>query len=646
MTQQSSERRNELFADYIGVDATSIWAAATSSDSGRSVHIHLLACLLARMWTASEAVSIWDEIIRERRREIASMFDTHAAVPYASLTAATQQDISLEQIAVWDASARAWLRTADRIKAKEHTQFNLINKEILPVNKEPALYRSTIHAWTSALKTLEQLLGGAPYTIQDGHVMLAISAWHLYPDMVVYGFGDSPEGSTEVSMGDNLFADGGAISLGLTVTVGPENSKGVYWSMPLGRFKLYGNPVKRTRSLEEDGSRLNFPQLLQAVLGAILGMWEVSPSSLTSHIKLIMKMCAVFEKGRHETQFPAINMLLRPCQDCLEDEPRSRALLALGSRRREFLGDQADWPRFFGLTTYIDTFQNLLHDTKANIALLQRICQQIVLKDDQKLILAGRTSAQLWGRPYKSWTMVAGIEESILYSYDELDLDDLVYEGRTYHHMYGYNFYGAIYGNVEAMALHGSFSLRLMDVMWALDQDLVNPPKLRNSLMSNHVLCHHLVFLALLAQVYAHESMDGATISCRILMAPLLTPWDNLRSLSPWVRNWARSPAQNSESPVADDLVTKEQNALAQQVEDELNLSNQILAVLCYFETGSVCISDLQDHILDRAIGFSVGDSIYVRTKVSQTTLLRLLPMRPTHCFTPCILATVVGYLA
>lgn len=618
----SSAKTSELFADYIGVDATSIWAAATSSDSGRSVHIHLLACLLARVWTASEAVSIWDEIIRERRREIASKFENDAAISYASLAAATQQDISLDQIAAWDASARAWLRTADRVKAKEHTQFNLINKELLPVNKEPTLYRSTIRAWISALETMERLLGGASYNIRDGHVMLAISAWHLYPDMVVYGFGDDPGGSTEVAMGDGLLAGGGAISLGLTVDKAMDSLAGVYWSMPLGRLKFYGNPIQRTRSLEEDGSRLNFSQLLQAFLGAMLSMWEVTPSNLAGHVDLIIKTCCTFERGRGENAFPAIEILRQPCQDYLQDEPRSRALLSLGSRRREFLGDQAQWPRYFGLSRSIVAFQGLLEPSIAtNIALLNRICQNVALEKNQKLIFSGESTPNARGVLTCSWTIAPGLEypESLQTS-DHLHSNEFVHDGSVYSYMYGDTTLGAIYGNAEALSLYGSFSLRLADVRWAFDQYLISPSKLRASILSDHVLCQHLVFLSLLNQVYSHDSMDGATISCRILMSPLLAPWPNFRSLSPWVRNCALSQderqTQAAELQVEEDVIAQAKAGLAKQREDELNLSSQILAVLCYFETGSVCISYLQDDVLDRCIGFSVGDSIYVRTKV------------------------------
>lgn len=44
------------FGDYVGADGTSIWAAATSGPDALAVH--LLACLLARVWSGPEATAI------------------------------------------------------------------------------------------------------------------------------------------------------------------------------------------------------------------------------------------------------------------------------------------------------------------------------------------------------------------------------------------------------------------------------------------------------------------------------------------------------------------------------------------------------------------------------------------------------------
>lgn len=47
---------SEIFAAHAGPDATSIWAAATSGRGALAVH--LLACMLARIWKGPEAISL------------------------------------------------------------------------------------------------------------------------------------------------------------------------------------------------------------------------------------------------------------------------------------------------------------------------------------------------------------------------------------------------------------------------------------------------------------------------------------------------------------------------------------------------------------------------------------------------------------
>ena len=66
------------FTEHIGVDGTSIWAAATSGTA--AVAIHSLACMLARIWSAAEAVAIWEQIVKSRKEEL-STWDESGAIP-------------------------------------------------------------------------------------------------------------------------------------------------------------------------------------------------------------------------------------------------------------------------------------------------------------------------------------------------------------------------------------------------------------------------------------------------------------------------------------------------------------------------------------------------------------------------------------
>ena len=106
------------FESFVGADGTAMWAAATSGVP--ALGVYLLACLLARAWDAKEAISIWVELVEHRRRAIQEEFRSNHAVSESSLNS-VPQDISSDDLARWDASARAWLLSADHAKVKEQT---------------------------------------------------------------------------------------------------------------------------------------------------------------------------------------------------------------------------------------------------------------------------------------------------------------------------------------------------------------------------------------------------------------------------------------------------------------------------------------------------------------------------------------------
>jgi len=183
-----------MFADQAGVDATSIWAAATSGPA--AIAVHLLACMLARMFPGPEATSIWSELLEERKKELASEDDTKPC--HISTLLAAHISIPRDLLAEWDNSARSWLRVADEAKSIQQSQLLLIFKNVhVPVNKERGnLYRSVTAAWVKALELMENLLRGAAQCVTpyqgNGDLLLALASWHLYPDM-------------DVSLPDDLF---------------------------------------------------------------------------------------------------------------------------------------------------------------------------------------------------------------------------------------------------------------------------------------------------------------------------------------------------------------------------------------------------------------------------------------------------------
>lgn len=139
-----------VFGNHVGADGTSIWAAATSGPG--ALQIQLPTCMLARVWDGPEAISVWVELVKERKEDIAKQCEDGHAVPYSAVMA-TRQEISRAQLVEWDASARAWLRTADQAKMLQQKQLMLVIDNVeVPVNLDMRDYSSDIAAWKTALR--------------------------------------------------------------------------------------------------------------------------------------------------------------------------------------------------------------------------------------------------------------------------------------------------------------------------------------------------------------------------------------------------------------------------------------------------------------------------------------------------------------
>ncbi|KAF3760934.1 hypothetical protein M406DRAFT_296428, partial [Cryphonectria parasitica EP155] len=261
----SSEKRRKygVFSGHVGADGTSIWAAATSGKSAMAVN--LLACMLARLWSSSEAISIWVELVDARKRRIAEQCDGSEPSHVVQMAAA-QQEVTRKDLAEWDASARSWISFADKVKEAEHKKMEGVLQGIdLPVDNSTDVYKSVMRAWDNAMSAMGKLLQGMPQLV-NGAVLIAMSAWHLYPD--VEKFSTRAEC---VYFGDQLIPQGGHVTTGLEY-YNDEDSRGIYWSLSLGHLRFYGDPVVSTVS-SIDESKVSFDDFTLVVLGGLLGLW-------------------------------------------------------------------------------------------------------------------------------------------------------------------------------------------------------------------------------------------------------------------------------------------------------------------------------------------------------------------------------------
>ncbi|KAH8724881.1 hypothetical protein GQ44DRAFT_682358 [Phaeosphaeriaceae sp. PMI808] len=378
---------HSMFAEQAGIDATSIWAAATSGTA--SIAVHLLACMLARIFPGPEATSIWAELIEERKKELAC---EDSSKPYHIATMlAAQISIPREQLAEWDNSARSWLRVADETKSVQQTQLLLIIKNIhVPVNHGKGnMYQSVISAWVRALELMENLLRGTAQCVTpfegNGDLLLALASWHIYPDMGVLG-------SKRVSQKDSLVPSGAILTVGVECSPAHQDI-GVYWSLPLAHFRFYGPPKTAAHSLCTDAERVSFDHFRFVVLGSFLSNWN-SPDyqdlELIDHVKMIVKIYDYLTNRTLTILKSRANWLRNLSKTCKELLNASEAkkviyerLIGVGIRRgAEFLEKQ---PPFFGLDCF-HKFFSMLDGVEAKIAALRRLATKLDLSDFDPLI--------------------------------------------------------------------------------------------------------------------------------------------------------------------------------------------------------------------------------------------------------------------
>ena len=262
----ADQKKYGVFANCIGPDATSVWAAATSGAS--AIAVHLLACILARSWSGPQATSIWAELVTERKRILEEQ--ARDGVHNASLESlvAARQDLLRADLAQWDASARAWLQVADEVQLRSQKQLMLVLSNInLPVNQGQNTYDRVIHAWKTAMTALERLIMGQPQRASNGAALLGLASWHLYPDLLVLG-----ESVSNIKFGDDLVDPSGQLTIGLE-NAEPEVDEGIYWSLSLSHLRFYGDPVTVRTSTARDVSRLNMDEMGLLALGSVTADW-------------------------------------------------------------------------------------------------------------------------------------------------------------------------------------------------------------------------------------------------------------------------------------------------------------------------------------------------------------------------------------
>ena len=380
------------FQAYVGADATALWASATSGVP--AIAMYLLACFLAKAWSAKEAVSIWVELVAKRKREIGEAYLTNSIVTESSLYS-SRQDISRQELAHWDSSARAWLRSADDAKMREKDQFLLIIKNIsLPFPSGSTTFTKVMTAWREAMIGFEEILCERPQSILNGSVPLAILAWHLFPNLIILG-----DVVKNVEFHDYLVPRSGTCTIGIVSTA--QEHGGTQWSLALSHLCFYGD--KAAVQAQEDFSRVSMQRFLIVVFGALMAAWNVEDSEIPQvaewfqYIHHALTMTGIDDHVRKQYAGPEkwFEPLAKAAEQLLlADTPQEKQevmqLLHFGKRRAiNFLSSKLyKVPRFFGLRSprVMSAFQTQ-DETEWVIAQFRDIAAKTHLTSSEVIIL-------------------------------------------------------------------------------------------------------------------------------------------------------------------------------------------------------------------------------------------------------------------
>ncbi|KAI5464116.1 hypothetical protein BGZ63DRAFT_401095 [Mariannaea sp. PMI_226] len=396
------------FRDFVGADGTCIWAAATSIPA--SLSTFLLACMLARAWDAKKATSIWVELVHERIAHVEAQLNMKKVVnPHTEI--AIRQDISRADLAKWDASARAWLRRADQSMVRYHDQFQLIMKNVKTPFVDPgSTFEKVTRGWIRSMKVLEDLFRNVPQEVPDRAVLVAISAWHLYPDLLV-----CQEKTTKVTLGDTLFPQAAILTLGLE----PRDSRSdnlCQWSLALSHSRYYGGPIK-VRS-EEAFQRVNFQDLWVVALGALLRQWQIPSSGLGTSIIWFQCLGKVIKTSSASVS-PEVSWLLKLCDaaltidqpDSAESDPKVQLVQFGWWKATRLLGLGATIePPFFGLCK-LNIIRELQGDDDLEIGFqyIRQIASQLNLRPQDAIAVYSR---RIDGGTHVEWATILPVDPS------------------------------------------------------------------------------------------------------------------------------------------------------------------------------------------------------------------------------------------
>ena len=116
------------------------------------------------------------------------------------------------------------------------------------------------------MAAMEGLIEGKPHKIQNGTMILGLSSWHIYPDLVVL-----ENRPVQVRQKDPLVRSGGVVTIAIQTDPTMEGQpEGPHWSLPLNHIRHYGDAVVRTKATGVTEERVTFDEFSLVAVGSLM----------------------------------------------------------------------------------------------------------------------------------------------------------------------------------------------------------------------------------------------------------------------------------------------------------------------------------------------------------------------------------------
>lgn len=195
-----------------------------------------------------------------------------------------------------------WLRAADKVYPFQQEQLRLLihnlDKSLTTTND---IYSQIIEVWCNCLTFMDEVVSGKSVNAGKPEFYLALSSWHLYPNLAIEGKETSfVYWNDKIAWEEALIPEGTLVTLGIR-SLAPRRGNGLTWTMPLSHVQYYGRPKLMSSELSMATSYTTFDRMLAVALGSFISHWGEKAVDLEEVCEFWLALTEVCEHEENRT---------------------------------------------------------------------------------------------------------------------------------------------------------------------------------------------------------------------------------------------------------------------------------------------------------------------------------------------------------